>query len=576
MPCHTVPGPAPYGDVAPLLLPEPDTAPVACGCPQPVAADLRLLREPGADALRAPADPADRARYRWLIGHHAAFALWQRLRRVLERALDDPAQLGPAARLYDVYSVLFLYTGSCSAERYAETIRPEMTARHPAFSGEWARDQEGLGALTRRVLARHPKPLARPLADAVRLNRRVHMAVAARLVPGGASLLQETGRRPGQGPTPAERDLYDRHFAVRRGEVCGAAFTAQFVRRLAQILCDVAAHGLSAPGLCDVAAHESAALPGAPARGSAAPPRGLAQESAAPPRDPLSPLTHRAAPLLRALAEDLAQEHLMHPAELKSLSLTPELYGYLVAQAEPPTPVQRWLLAETQALGQVAEMQIPHEQSVLLTLLTKITGARLVVEVGTFTGCSTLAFALGLPPGGRVITCDVSDEWTSVARRAWEDAGVADAVHLLLGPAVQTLRTLPEEAVIDIAFLDADKPGYETYWELLVPRLRPGGLLLADNVLYGGAAADPGCTGNAEAIRRFNARVQADGRVESVMLPVADGLTVARKRVPGEGGAGVPYRAGAAGSSGTDAGIGISAETGAAVSADAHVGGAAS
>ncbi|MER5339323.1 O-methyltransferase [Streptomyces mirabilis] len=215
---------------------------------------------------------------------------------------------------------------------------------------------------------------------------------------------------------------------------------------------------------------------------------------------------------------------------IKSLTMTPPLYRYLLAQAEPPTPAQSDLMARTAALGGPAEMQIPHEQSVLLTLLTRLTSARLIVEVGTFTGASALAFALGLPPDGRVITCDLSEEWTAIAQDAWREAGVADRIDLRLGDADETLRALPQEPLIDMVFLDADKPGYLGYWEQLVPRVRPGGLFLADNVLYGGDAADPEAIGNAAAIRAFNQHVCADPRVESVMLPVADGLTVARKR----------------------------------------------
>ncbi|MEV0444331.1 O-methyltransferase [Streptomyces spectabilis] len=216
--------------------------------------------------------------------------------------------------------------------------------------------------------------------------------------------------------------------------------------------------------------------------------------------------------------------------DIKTVPMTPELYRYLVAQAEPPSPVQRQLTEWNRALGDLAVMQIPHEQSAFLTLLTRMTGATRIVEVGTFTGYSTLAFALGLPPGGTVTTLDLSTEWTDIARRAWQAAGVADRVRLRLGPAEDTLRSLPEEPVIDLAFLDANKDGYATYWDLLVPRLRPGGLLLADNVLYAGEAADPRCTGDAAAIRRFNIKVRADTRMESVMLPIADGLTLARKR----------------------------------------------
>lgn len=214
---------------------------------------------------------------------------------------------------------------------------------------------------------------------------------------------------------------------------------------------------------------------------------------------------------------------------LKRVVLTDQVHRYLQAQAHPPTPEQAALIARTRSLGTVFEMQVPHEQAVLLTMLVRLTGARTIVEVGTFTGYSTMALALGLPPGGRVITCDLSDEWGRMARRAWADAGVADRIDLRIGPAAETLAALPDAALIDLVFIDADKTGYETYWDLLVPRVRPGGLLLADNVLYGGEAADPDATGNAAAIRDFNARVLADPRVESVLVPIADGLTLARR-----------------------------------------------
>ncbi|EFG04820.1 O-methyltransferase [Streptomyces clavuligerus] len=233
-----------------------------------------------------------------------------------------------------------------------------------------------------------------------------------------------------------------------------------------------------------------------------------------------------------AVENTAMEEAVMAEEDIKSLGLDPVQYRYLLAQAEPPTPVQRRLIAQTRALGPASEMQIPHEQGVLLTLLCRIAAARLVVEVGTFTGYSTLALALGLPPGGRVLTFDISEEWTGVALAAWRDAGVAERIETRLGPAAERLRELPEEPMIDLVFLDADKPGYDTYWELLVPRVRPGGLLLADNVLYAGEAADPRCTGNGRAIRLFNERVRADSRVESVMLPLADGLTIARRLPP--------------------------------------------
>ncbi len=184
----------------------------------------------------------------------------------------------------------------------------------------------------------------------------------------------------------------------------------------------------------------------------------------------------------------------------------------------------------TTALGGVAEMQIPHEQSVLLTLLAQSINATTIVEIGTFTGYSTLALARGLAPGGVVHTFDISEEWSAIATRGWEDAGVRDRIRQHTGPAAQTLPALAGDLVIDLAFVDADKAGYVGYWETLVPLVRPGGLILADNVLYAGEVVDDSPSANGLAIREFNAHVRADDRVESVLLTIADGLTVARKK----------------------------------------------
>ncbi len=213
----------------------------------------------------------------------------------------------------------------------------------------------------------------------------------------------------------------------------------------------------------------------------------------------------------------------------KRIRLTPRISDYVVSQAEPPTPEQQWLLDATADLGGVAEMQIPHEQAVFLTLLAQSIGAATVVEVGTFTGYSTLALARGIAPGGKVHTYDITDEWAPFATKAWSDAGVLDRIEQHVGPAAETLLELPDEPAIDLAFLDADKTGYRDYWETLVPRMRPGGLILADNVLYAGEAADDQPTGNGLAIKEFNAHVRADDRVESVLLTISDGLTIARK-----------------------------------------------
>lgn len=216
--------------------------------------------------------------------------------------------------------------------------------------------------------------------------------------------------------------------------------------------------------------------------------------------------------------------------DFKTVVMTPQIYQYVRKQAGQPSAVQEKLIARTLELGDSAEMQIPHEQAVLLSLLVKLIGAQTVVEVGTYTGYSTLAFAQALPPHGKVITCDISSEWTAIAEEAWQAAGVRDRIDLRLGAAAQTLAELPDEAVIDLVFIDADKVGYVHYWDLLVPRVRQGGLLLADNTLYYGEVAAEQPEGNAAAIDAFNKFVLNDSRVESVLVPIADGLTLARKR----------------------------------------------
>lgn len=217
----------------------------------------------------------------------------------------------------------------------------------------------------------------------------------------------------------------------------------------------------------------------------------------------------------------------------KSFQLSPELHAYLVDHGTPPDAVQQALIDETTALGAIAGMQIAPEQGALLTLLVALMGATNVVEVGTFTGYSALCLARGLPPGGRLLCCDVSEEWTAIARRSWERDGVADRIELVIAPAIETLRGLPPDPTIDLAFIDADKPGYIAYHDELVPRLRPGGLLVVDNVLWSGAVTDPAATDDdTEAIRAFNDHACADPRTDTVMLPVADGITLLRRRSP--------------------------------------------
>ncbi|WP_422771771.1 O-methyltransferase [Plantactinospora sp. WMMC1484] len=214
----------------------------------------------------------------------------------------------------------------------------------------------------------------------------------------------------------------------------------------------------------------------------------------------------------------------------KSITLTDELHAYIVAHASPLDALTRELIDETVALLPAdAEMQIAPEQAGLLTLLTRLVNARQAVEVGTFTGLSSLAIARGLASGGRLTCFDISEEYTAVARRYWARAGVDDRIELRIGPAAETLRSLSAEPHLDLAFIDADKTSYPVYWAELVPRMRAGGLIVVDNVLRGGRVLAPESVAD-RAIADFNEAVCEDERVEPVMLPVADGLTLARRR----------------------------------------------
>lgn len=214
----------------------------------------------------------------------------------------------------------------------------------------------------------------------------------------------------------------------------------------------------------------------------------------------------------------------------KSFLLSAGLFDYLVASSTQPDAVAQSLIAETAALGGVSRMQVAPDQGLFLTLLARLIGARRAVEVGTFTGYSALCLARGLVDGGRLTCCDISEEWTAVGRRHWEAAGISDRIDLVIAPAAETLAALGDEP-IDLCFIDADKGGYATYWDLLVPKVRPGGLLLVDNVLWSGQVLDPANqTADTVALRAFNTKVAADDRVDVVLLPIADGLTFAVKR----------------------------------------------
>ena len=216
-----------------------------------------------------------------------------------------------------------------------------------------------------------------------------------------------------------------------------------------------------------------------------------------------------------------------------SLGLPPDLTTYLIRHGVREPEILRRLREETASLPQ-ARMQISPEQGALMAMLIRLMDARRCLEIGTFTGYSSLAVALALPSDGSVVCCDVSDEWTSVARRYWAEAGVADRVDLRLGPALETLDSLlagGAAGTFDFAFVDAAKREYPDYHERVVQLLRSGGLAAYDNVLWGGAVIDEATTDpDTKGVRRLNERLANDERVDISMIPVGDGLTLARKR----------------------------------------------
>lgn len=215
----------------------------------------------------------------------------------------------------------------------------------------------------------------------------------------------------------------------------------------------------------------------------------------------------------------------------KSHFLSADVHDYLVAHGTPPDDLLSGLQQETAKLGVIAGMQIAPEQGAFLTVLTRLIGARRAIEVGTFTGYSAICIARGLPETGELLCCDVSEEWTSLGRRYWKEAGLDDRIELRIAPAAETLRALSDAGEWDLVFIDADKPGYPVYYEEALRLLRPGGAILVDNVLWGGRVVDADATDEqTEAIRAFNAKVAADDRVDRVMIPLSDGLTILRKR----------------------------------------------
>lgn len=217
----------------------------------------------------------------------------------------------------------------------------------------------------------------------------------------------------------------------------------------------------------------------------------------------------------------------------RSIGLDESLQQYLLAASLREPPVLAQLRAETAAHPEV-KMQIAPEQGQFMALLVRLLGATRCIEVGVFTGYSSLAVALAMPPTGRLIACDISEEYTAVARRHWAAAGIAGKIDLRLAPALQTLDALLADGgsgSFDFGFIDADKGGYAAYYERLLELLRPGGLIAVDNTLWGGDVADPGNHDpDTVAIRKFNEKLKSDERVDLALVPIGDGLTLARKR----------------------------------------------
>jgi predicted O-methyltransferase YrrM len=217
----------------------------------------------------------------------------------------------------------------------------------------------------------------------------------------------------------------------------------------------------------------------------------------------------------------------------KHTMLTEQLYQYLWHSIDREPGLLRQLREETAVLP-LARMQIAPDQGQFMALLVKLMGARRVLEIGTFTGYSSLAMALAMPADARIVCCDMSREWTDIARRYWQQAGVADKIELHLQPARQTLDALLGQAdaqSFDLAFIDADKENYRVYYERCLQLLRPGGLILVDNVLWAGAVIDDDVQDvDTVAIRAFNAELKNDDRIDLAMVPVGDGLTLAVKR----------------------------------------------
>jgi caffeoyl-CoA O-methyltransferase len=217
--------------------------------------------------------------------------------------------------------------------------------------------------------------------------------------------------------------------------------------------------------------------------------------------------------------------------ELKYIALTDPLYGYLVkCRSHTADSVLRALRRETDALGEIRKMQISEEQGSFMSLLVAAIGGKSAIEVGTFTGYSSICIARGLSQNGQLICIDESKEWTDIAQKYWNQAGVSERIDLRLGPAIPLLQKLEPDISFDFAFIDASKTEYDAYYELLLPRVRPNGLILFDNMLWGGRlGGSPITEASGRAIDALNHKLAHDNRIETVLLPIADGLQLCRK-----------------------------------------------
>jgi caffeoyl-CoA O-methyltransferase len=217
--------------------------------------------------------------------------------------------------------------------------------------------------------------------------------------------------------------------------------------------------------------------------------------------------------------------------DIRADIIEPDLAAYIAAHSSKPDDVQRRLMEHTeQRTGRAAGMQIGNDQGTFFEILARAMGARHAIEIGTFTGYSAMSIARGLGPDGRLLCCDVSEEWTDIAREHWDLAGVADRIELRIGPALDTIAALPVDARFDLAFIDADKTNYRHYYEALLPRLTDRGVMLVDNTLWSRRVLDPAATqDDTVALRSFNAALAADDRVRCVILPVGDGVTLIQR-----------------------------------------------